>query len=63
MCEIYIAFQLLLLGLQSTLLTHAVTSGQPRGLHAQLWELLRFRNGQAPGPGAALIDDARLLGG
>lgn len=30
-------------------------------LPPQLWELLRHRDGQSPGPGVALVDDARLL--
>ncbi|GBF92897.1 hypothetical protein Rsub_05733 [Raphidocelis subcapitata] len=30
-------------------------------LPAELWELLRHRDGQAPGPGVAIADDARLL--
>jgi hypothetical protein len=29
----------------------------------QLWELLRYRDGQSPGAGVFVADDARLLGG
>jgi hypothetical protein len=31
-------------------------------LPVELWELLRHRDGQAPGRGVAIADDARLLG-